>query len=581
MIAPALIVLAGLAYYWPQLCPTFYFWDSAELTAAVLGGGVPHQPGFPLVLLLAKAWVKLVMFPPSFGLNLFSAVFAVVGLGLWYEVGRKILLRTELAESEWAAALLSLISVILLGISFSYSIQAVRFEVYSLNFAGFAWMMLLVLYITNRPRHPNLLKIMFFVSIGLFLGVHHLTIALALPGIILLMLLTGRLGLRQLIPGLLLSAVIGLILYLTIPMLSAKSPLLNWGEPSNFSRLWDYILVKGFSVSSARLTGAHFGQQADFVFQALIRQMGWPALAFSLIGLFYFVLRKSGLGISLLLVLLLNFLSVAFAENYFYENYDLHGYLVIGLAVAVMFAAVGLAVFARFVKRRFELAKTERPITGVAVLTAMAAVLSLAFPIKQNFLKADLSQVKTAETYSARFLADAPSDAMIITSSYNTYFCLLAYRECYPAKSNQVILNLYNWDHPWGQRQTNTLLKYESVSNISRQNYYRSLLNEFMKTRAIFIEYDQSSSPIASYLRPHGLGYLFTAAADSGAHEIPMNDDSAIFRQSLVSRDIESVRTWALWMQSKGDYYHRLKNDEKAALYFSAVDSLAGLVELQ
>jgi hypothetical protein len=50
---PLTVFVASFVYYANQACPTFYFWDSAELTAAVLGNGIPHPPGFPALLLLA------------------------------------------------------------------------------------------------------------------------------------------------------------------------------------------------------------------------------------------------------------------------------------------------------------------------------------------------------------------------------------------------------------------------------------------------------------------------------------------------------------------------------------------------
>jgi hypothetical protein len=59
--------------------------DAGELMAMVCSGGIPHPPGYPLLMLLGRAW--LVICPTSWGspawrLSLLSAIFSAASSGL-------------------------------------------------------------------------------------------------------------------------------------------------------------------------------------------------------------------------------------------------------------------------------------------------------------------------------------------------------------------------------------------------------------------------------------------------------------------------------------------------------------------
>ena len=57
----ALALLLGfLALYLATLCPTVYFGDSGEISAAILRNGVIHAPGYPLFSLLGRLALVLV-----------------------------------------------------------------------------------------------------------------------------------------------------------------------------------------------------------------------------------------------------------------------------------------------------------------------------------------------------------------------------------------------------------------------------------------------------------------------------------------------------------------------------------------
>jgi hypothetical protein len=577
LLIPALLFVLSAVYYIYQACPTFYFWDSAELTSAILTGGVPHPPGFPALLLLSGLWIKLVPFSAPYSLNLFSAFFGALGLSLWYLVVIKALRLYNIVSHEYHIVIFSLIATIIMGISLTFSIQATRFEVYAFHFAGFAAMILLALQIAENDKRSVLRSIILVVLFAILLGAHNLTIILAVPGIILLCAKNKALKIKSFLIGLIGSIILAGLLYLDIFVRARGNPALNWGDPSTVTRFMDYILLRGFSVSSSRIAPSHILELFQFVIEVLYRQIGFVALGIAIFGAISLSRRKLSLALPFLIMLILNVLSVAFAENYFYENYDLHGYLMVSLAVLLLFMTAGFLVILKAISSRlarFGKADGALPL----VITAALAIIILAIPAGENFLSSDLSRVYTARSFADEFLSSAPDSAVIITSSYNTYFCSLADQAGYRPNDNRIILNLYNWDHEWGREITNHRFGLDIKGESTRQGYYRSFLSSLLKTHPIYIEYDVSSLPLARLLRPNGLGYVL-ALSDTSA--IPDTIDAQYGHEAMAASDLESVRTWVLWYQNRGEYFEQRGEQAIAQRYYAMVESLATKVELK
>src|SRR5689334_18601097 len=77
---PYLLALAAavavFAFYAFTLAPTTAFWDTSEYIATSHIMGIPHPPGNPLFVLLARAWDVLLSptgLPVAVRINLFSA----------------------------------------------------------------------------------------------------------------------------------------------------------------------------------------------------------------------------------------------------------------------------------------------------------------------------------------------------------------------------------------------------------------------------------------------------------------------------------------------------------------------------
>ena len=574
LIPPFLIFAAAYAYYAVQACPSFYFWDSAELTAAVLTNGVPHPPGFPLLLLIAKLWLFLTPFEKVFSLNLLSAFLAAAGLTVWYLVILETLRYLFRMTDRNSLIVISSISIMILGITFSYSIQATRFEVYSLNFLLFAVIFYLALKLIESSGESAPLNFLFYSAVGLSLGAHLLTIALALPGIFLFYYAWTKWKISRPAAGIPLAVVIIVLLYFYLYKLAVQQPSLNWGDPSNLGRFLDYLFVREFNLSASSFSRAHITDNITFVATLIARQFGSIGVVLALVGLAYVYIRKIPLGVGVSMILVLNVFSSIFSAEYFNENFDLHGYHVISMGIMGMCSAIGLTLFYGFWRNK-KAKKDFKTDKRALILTAVVAVFIFAVPIYTNIFSADLSDVDGSR-FAEDFLRGAPDDAMVITSYYNTYFCLLAYEAGYNPDSDRIIQCLYNWDHEWGRMQAARAFDDSISIESGRQVFYKELLNRRAGAKPIYIEYDDSSRPIVKYLRPQGMGYIFTfqdslkANPQSFVNDIPLR-----LKEAASSTHIEWIKSWVLWFNNRGLYYRQLGENGAANAYFAAMNSLA------
>lgn len=574
-IIPASVFVVFGVYYALQACPTFYFWDSAELTAAVLLRGVPHPPGFPILLLLANIWASIVPFGKVSGLNLFSAFFAAGGLAVWHMVIARTLRQLFKKGESLALSIISLIPILVLGISFSYGIQATRFEVYSLNFFLFALLFYLALRLIESGGESILWNLLFYGVMGISLGAHILTMALAIPGIVLLLYTWSGSRISRPAMGIPVAAVSFLAVYYFLFSLARSHPALNWGDPSSLGRFIDYFFVREFDVSTSSFSKAHIAANLTFASRVMSNQFGIIGIAVALAGLGYMFFRRITLAVAVSMILMLNVFSSIFSSEYFYENFDLHGYYTIGLGVVAMCAAAGLTLLYTLLWQRKRIKKYGRVDSRALLVTAVVSIFVFAIPIWDNVFSANLSSVDGAR-YAELFLNESPENAVVLTSYYNTYFCLMAYDSAYDRESKRVIQCVYNWDHPWGRRQAASALNAGVSTDLDRQSFYKELLNGLDDKSRLYIEYDIASRPIVQYLVPQGMGYVY-APDDTTTAGVDVVRNAAEMRlaQAEVSDQVEWVKTWTYWFNNRGLYYLQRGQMEAADAYFAAMGSVA------
>jgi tetratricopeptide (TPR) repeat protein len=297
MLEPLLIFFGFSALGLAAMAPAVTFGDAGEFTACAAGWGIAHAPGYPLYTILGKALgTALPLGNWAYRTNLLSclaaaAALALVGdalrlagfartprLGALAALGLCPLLRTESGVTEVFALHVLALSVLLWLVC---------------RFAGRFW--------EDRPMAA------FGLCCGLGLG-NHQTLILAVPAALLEGAMTSPASPRRIARGLGVCAgfgVLGLLIYLCLPLRSVHGPALDWGHPVDLPRFLhvflrkDYgslsLTVEGHQTSAGFLNGVLAQLQRFFMTSA--RGLGWPVMLLALAGLG--VWRRCAIGVSL------------------------------------------------------------------------------------------------------------------------------------------------------------------------------------------------------------------------------------------------------------------------------------------
>src|SRR5881296_477423 len=292
-----LVSLGALVLYVMTLAPTTQFWDTSEYIAAAYVLGIPHPPGNPLFTILAHVWGLL---PLAAGyamrINLLAAVTSAVAAGCWFLVGERWM-RTWV-PAVWPRRLAALAGAICSATAFTVWNQSVVNEkVYTLSLLSVALVLWLILRWDDQPpgeaHDHHLLLIVYLLALT---ATNHMMGVLVGPVVVILLLpslktqrppddasrreewsqwflfcsvygMIVATGLENAMPlkaagvlflaalanavfrarnwdfalAVLGVAVVGLSVYLFLPIRSAHFPPINEGEPTSGQALWDVL----------------------------------------------------------------------------------------------------------------------------------------------------------------------------------------------------------------------------------------------------------------------------------------------------------------------------------------------------
>jgi hypothetical protein len=401
--------------------------DGGELVTAAIVNGVPHPPGYPLYMLLLRAWLAFTgLVLSGSDLNwrgaLLSAVCAALSAGVTYLTARH-LLRQDRHAVLWAAgaALAWAVSPLLWQ-------QAVIAEVYALHsllLALLGWVALV---------HPDRL---WYVVIPVALGVaNHLTFMLLLPAAFYIIWAqrnrlpdtqhVNQYGAhwRHILPiaGVFgLGLLVGALLYLRIPLVAVKAPPVNWGYADNWNGFW-------WLVSGAAYRGYLFASPASSL---LSRLAGWAytvtaqytpvGLAVALIGLAHWD-RTAGFlrNFSILWITPVS----AYALAYYTRDSDIY-LLPVGWIMA-LWLAVGMAQIDGWVARRSATPEThpQRIRVGAAWLVAGVACIGLIIMGVWRWNECSLAGDQVARDYLQQVQATVEPTSIVVTLDDRETFAL-------------------------------------------------------------------------------------------------------------------------------------------------------------
>jgi len=382
--------------------------DGGDLIAAAMTWGVPHPSGYPTYCLLGRLFALLPLGNVARRFNLFSATTAALAIAL-LSLTMQRALRQAAGRPSWREITLALIGAWAAACAPIFWSQAIIAEVYALNACFFA----ALLYITQRNdwlEHPRAWAAL-GLTFGLGLGAH-LTLTLAIPG--LAIMLWPRLTRRRALAGLL-STLLGLGVYLYLPMAARADPPINWGDPRAWATFWWVVSGKLYHGYALALPWATLPVRLGAWMQLWGQQYSWLGLALSLMGLgswFSLGWRRRAWATLITFVLYS-------AYALLYDTADSYVYLIPTYLVAMLWLAEGA---------RLALAMLLGPTPRRETLLTIAALLALlAIPggsLARSYASLDLSRDRVAADWVTDVLRQAPDGALLITGRDDHTFAL-------------------------------------------------------------------------------------------------------------------------------------------------------------
>jgi hypothetical protein len=329
LCAGAVFLAAVILYSW-TLAPTVTLTDSGELIVVAYGLGIAHPPGVPLWALLAHLASLVPLGNVAVRINFSSAFFAALASAMLTFVvaelmitasylapskrGKKGAQRSKKAvryatsrardEDSGIGRLLVLAPALGAGLLMAFSrtlwFYATITEVYALNtllilvifFLMLRWRRCIIAdrrrmgrtmdagQITSATTIHDILLYAAALTFGVALGVHHVTVALILPALGIMVYRTEGLRFftsRRLIYAALISIGALATVYAYLPLAASHSPVINWGNPRSLQEIWWHITGRQYQVFLS-FTPKIMGEQFVGFCRMVLREFGFSWL---------------------------------------------------------------------------------------------------------------------------------------------------------------------------------------------------------------------------------------------------------------------------------------------------------------
>lgn len=666
----ALVFLVALVVYFWTLAPTVTLVDSGELIVAARFLGVAHPPGFPLYVMLAHLASLLPFGNIAARINFASAFFAALACALLTLVvaelivtasyvaalkrrskkagrkGRRISLHPIVTaadgddNSSWLLTIAPAIgSGLLLAFSRTLWSYATITEVYTLNafliltvfFLMLRWRRRIVedersarvIAISRAPRTViasyDFLLYAAAIVFGLALGVHHVTVALVLPALAILVYSTQGLGFftsKRLLYAAVVSSAALLAVYSYLPLAAAHDPILNWGDPRSLRAIWAQITGRQYQLFLSFSPAIMAGQLPQFG-RILLREFGTPwfpiALVVALVGFITAWKRARVTFLWLLAVVLAN---VAYTLNYeIAEDKDAY-YLPVFIALSVA-AGIGFHWF-------LQITLTKRSSTAGRLVISSTVALVPALALATNWPFTDRSHYFIAHDYVENISGTIEPNSLLLTFDWQVASPMLYRREVEERrrdiKTVDVLLLRRSWYFDYLRRaypdmvershdEVDTYLAqlknwesdpeaYKNSAALTRQiaDAFRDLLQSLVArelevapvyvTNEVYVMTESPDTDLAQWLNrnfqavPRGL--VFQLVRDHDFHDPGelhlqmrgLTDGTNRFEKDDVVK-IKVIPAYRAMLENRGRYLAHFNQPERAAAAFEQARQLA------
>ncbi|HTP12182.1 MAG TPA: DUF2723 domain-containing protein [Bacteroidota bacterium] len=425
----AFVALIAFVVYRRTVCPTVSFTDSGELATVATTLGIAHPTGYPLWTLIGRI-ATILPFGASeiVRLNALSGVMTALSVGLFFKLvllllrARRVFRLSNEAIKQLQGPMVvpgTAAAALVFGFSSTIWAQSVEIEVYALHlFLVLAATIFFVHGIEEQLDEPEILsKNLFFFSFVLGLAfANHMTTVLLAPAFLYLFFVSVGFKRRawQIIVALVPFFVVGISLYLYLPVRSASGPLMDWGHPVTLERLWWHITGKQYQ--TWMFAGWPVVQkQLGYFFNNFPTEFQWVLVVLLLNGLVSLFKRS----VRLLAFLMILFgTCVAYAVNYDINEID--PYFIVAYIACGAVIGFGMYAVLRWM-RNF-------PPSRLRVLAAAFLVILPIVQVVNNRHQVDQSGNYQAEDFVQNAFSGLEPNAVVFSSLWD-YFVSPAYYE--------------------------------------------------------------------------------------------------------------------------------------------------------
>ncbi len=415
------LALGGFILYVLTLCPTTDFIDAGELSTVAYTLGIAHPTGYPLFTLVGWLFSHLpVSASVVYRLNLMAAFLCGVSLYIFFRFLLSLMSEILPPRAGVSSGLIRYISAvagtITLGCSETFWSQAVAVEVYSLHTVFLSLLLFLFLRAVRgeegaESAAPGARRwYVFAFVLGLSFTNHMTTILLAPAFLVLYFITLGRgpkawkLLLRMVLPF-----VLGLSVYLYLPIRAAQHPLLNWGNPVELERFWWHFTGKQYRVWIFSSSESAM-KQLNYFLTTVTPEFGYAAIVPAAIGLWSLLKRRKRFA---LFTGLLFVGCIGYAINY--DIHDIDSYFLLAYFTIAIWCAIGVAEIIQYIRSE----EARRLVAAGIVLVLIATGMS-------NYRNNDESDLRLVEQYTKSMFDSVRPNALIISYQWD-YFVSAAY----------------------------------------------------------------------------------------------------------------------------------------------------------
>lgn len=411
------------------LAPSVIQIDSGELATVQATLGIAHPTGYPLFTIIGFLFLKIPFpFSKIVQTNILAAMWCALGIYFFVKIVELLLSkagdwqnkkeqnnRKEKQVSSGGkdqSIIITISAAFFLALSKTYWMQSTSVEVYSMQIFLFT----LIIFISLKTFYKQEKNYYDWLPVGLayaFGFANHMTTMLVIPFSAILFFqkekFTGRSLIKILITTILSLPLLALF-YSYLPIRASMNPIINWGNPVNFEKIFRHVSGKQYQVwLFTSLEAAQ--KQFKYFLNNFPSEFAYAGLFLGLLGIIYLFRNNKKMLIALSATFTF---AVLYSINYEIndiDSYFLLAYIIFGILIA--FGFLSLLIYLK-----------EKSIKEIYTYIIIAGLCFI--PLAVNHAEADQSKIFTYEDYTKAILNSTSKNSIIFSYQWD-YFISPSY----------------------------------------------------------------------------------------------------------------------------------------------------------